>query len=158
MTEATSTLIATLDMSDLLDRLAGLCVPLLADWVFLTLVDEQGNAAATGELAHGPRVFLAMELCPGRDLRAWIDARTGKAERGNRRALTRDLPGDVSRLAARLRNRPLRLLAERVIESFHIRANDTFSIAFKQAIAANEPRRTGSYSKTLTFTLSTTNP
>ncbi|SEP11805.1 SpoIIE family protein phosphatase [Trujillonella endophytica] len=47
MAEATSTLIATLDMSDLLERLAGLCVPLLADWVFLTLVDEHGEVAET---------------------------------------------------------------------------------------------------------------
>ena len=37
MAEATSSLIATLDMAELLDRLAGLCVPLLADWVFITL-------------------------------------------------------------------------------------------------------------------------
>jgi PAS domain S-box-containing protein len=47
MAEATSTLIATLDMTDLLDRLAGLCVPLLADWVFLTLVDEHGEVVDT---------------------------------------------------------------------------------------------------------------
>jgi len=31
-------------------------------------------------------------------------------------------------------------------------------LAFSQPIAANEPLRTGAYSKTLTFTLSTTNP
>ena len=31
-------------------------------------------------------------------------------------------------------------------------------VTFKQAIGANEPLRTGSYSKTLTFTLGTTNP
>jgi GAF domain-containing protein len=42
MAEATSTLSATLDMADLMSRLASLCVPLLADWVFLTLVDENG--------------------------------------------------------------------------------------------------------------------
>ena len=42
MAEATGTLSATLDMDDLFDRLASLCVPLLADWVFLTLVDENG--------------------------------------------------------------------------------------------------------------------
>jgi PAS domain S-box-containing protein len=47
MAEATSTLSATLDMSDLLDRLASLCVPLLADWVFVTLVDENGVVHAT---------------------------------------------------------------------------------------------------------------
>ena len=43
MAEATSTLIATLDMSELLDRLARLCVPRLADWAFVTLLDDYGD-------------------------------------------------------------------------------------------------------------------
>ena len=43
MAEATSSLIATLDVGDLLDRLAKLCVPQLADWVVVTLVDESGE-------------------------------------------------------------------------------------------------------------------
>ena len=43
MAEATSTLSATLEMDELLDRLAGLCVPLLCDWVYITLVDEYGT-------------------------------------------------------------------------------------------------------------------
>ncbi len=37
-------------------------------------------------------------------------------------------------------------------------SNDPVTIGFKQSIGANEPLRTGSYSKTLTFTLSTTTP
>ncbi|HEY6886175.1 MAG TPA: fibronectin type III domain-containing protein [Solirubrobacter sp.] len=37
-------------------------------------------------------------------------------------------------------------------------SNDNVAIDFKQSIAANEALRTGSYAKTLTFTLSTTNP
>ena len=37
-------------------------------------------------------------------------------------------------------------------------SNDVVTVSFTQAIAANEPLRTGSYAKTLTFTLSTTNP
>jgi hypothetical protein len=37
-------------------------------------------------------------------------------------------------------------------------SNDVVTVEFKQAIGADEPLRTGSYSKTLTFTLSTTNP
>jgi hypothetical protein len=37
-------------------------------------------------------------------------------------------------------------------------SNDAFAIGFKQSIGANEPLRTGSYSTTLTFTLSTTAP
>jgi hypothetical protein len=37
-------------------------------------------------------------------------------------------------------------------------SNDPVAINFKQSIARTDPLRTGSYSKTLTFTLSTTNP
>jgi predicted deacylase len=37
-------------------------------------------------------------------------------------------------------------------------ANEEVTIAFKQHIGASDPLRTGSYSKTLTFTLSTTTP
>ena len=37
-------------------------------------------------------------------------------------------------------------------------SNDPVTIAFKQHIGATEPLRTGAYSKTLTFTLSTTTP
>ncbi len=37
-------------------------------------------------------------------------------------------------------------------------SNDPVTINFKQHIGASDPLRTGSYSKTLTFTLSTTTP
>ena len=37
-------------------------------------------------------------------------------------------------------------------------SNDQVSLDFQQTIGANEPLRTGSYSKTLTYTLSTTSP
>jgi hypothetical protein len=37
-------------------------------------------------------------------------------------------------------------------------SNDAATVTFTQAIGANDPLRTGTYSKTLTFTLSTTNP
>ena len=37
-------------------------------------------------------------------------------------------------------------------------SNDMKTINFRQDIGANEPLRTGTYSKTLTFTLSTTTP
>jgi hypothetical protein len=37
-------------------------------------------------------------------------------------------------------------------------SNDVVALEFKQAIGANDPLRTGTYAKTLTFTLSTTNP
>ena len=37
-------------------------------------------------------------------------------------------------------------------------SNDAVTLAFRQAIAADEPLLTGTYGKTLTFTLSTTTP
>ncbi len=37
-------------------------------------------------------------------------------------------------------------------------SNDAVTIEFKQSIGANDPLRTGTYSKSLTFTLSTTTP
>jgi hypothetical protein len=37
-------------------------------------------------------------------------------------------------------------------------SNDPVDITFRQHIGANDPLRTGAYSRTLTFTLSTTNP
>jgi len=37
-------------------------------------------------------------------------------------------------------------------------SNDKVDVKFKQLIKANDPLRTGTYSKTLTFTLSTTTP
>ena len=37
-------------------------------------------------------------------------------------------------------------------------SNDNVAIDFKQSIAANEALRTGTHAKSLTFTLSTTNP
>ena len=37
-------------------------------------------------------------------------------------------------------------------------SNDAVTLGFSQAIGANDALRTGSYSKTLTFTLSTTTP
>ena len=37
-------------------------------------------------------------------------------------------------------------------------SNDLVTVGFRQMIGANEPLRTGAYAKTLTFTLSTTNP
>jgi len=37
-------------------------------------------------------------------------------------------------------------------------SNDAVTIGFRQSIGANDPLRTGVYSKTLTFTLSTTQP
>ena len=37
-------------------------------------------------------------------------------------------------------------------------SNDVVTLGFKQVIGANDALRTGTYAKTFTFTLSTTNP
>ncbi len=37
-------------------------------------------------------------------------------------------------------------------------SNDVVAVEFEQPIAANDPLRTGTYAKTVTFTLSTTSP
>jgi len=37
-------------------------------------------------------------------------------------------------------------------------SNDRVDVAFRQHIDSTDPLRTGTYDKTLTFTLSTTNP
>ena len=37
-------------------------------------------------------------------------------------------------------------------------SHDPVTIGFQQSIGANDPLRTGTYAKTLTFTLSTTSP
>ena len=37
-------------------------------------------------------------------------------------------------------------------------SNDVVDVALTQSVGANDPLRTGSYSKTITFTLSTTSP
>ena len=59
-------------------------------------------------------------------------------------------PTARSRSLSRSRSRARRL--HRPVTS------DTFALAFQQQIAATEPLRTGTYSRTLTFTLSTSTP
>jgi PAS domain S-box-containing protein len=59
MAEATTALISTLDMPELLDRLAALCVPRLADWVVITVAGEDGEVRQS---AARHRDGLAHEL------------------------------------------------------------------------------------------------
>ncbi len=59
MAEASAAMIATLDMTELLDGLAGLCVPRLADWAFVTLLDANGHV---GEYAGRHRDGREAEL------------------------------------------------------------------------------------------------
>ncbi len=71
-------------------------------------------------------------------------------------ALTVSDPGRLTNGAFQLAQ-PLRVELGKTTWSAPV-SNESVPVAFKQAIGANEPLRTGRYSKTLTFTLSTTNP
>ncbi|MDA0168218.1 alpha-L-rhamnosidase N-terminal domain-containing protein [Solirubrobacter taibaiensis] len=71
-------------------------------------------------------------------------------------ALTVSTPGHLTNGAFSLAE-PLRVELSKAGWTAPV-SNDTVNIGFKQLIKANDPLRTGSYSKTLTFTLSTTNP
>jgi hypothetical protein len=71
-------------------------------------------------------------------------------------ALTVSDPGKLANGTRTLR-RPLQVAIAPNTWSDPV-SNAPAAITFKQAIDADEPLRTGSYSKTLTFTLSTTNP
>ncbi len=59
MAEASTALVVTLDMVELLERLIRLCVPRVADWGFVTVVDDLGEVA---EFAGLHRDGLADEL------------------------------------------------------------------------------------------------
>jgi PAS domain S-box-containing protein len=85
MAEATSTLSATLDLSELCDRLAALCVPLLADWVFLTMVDEHGTVRGTAARHRDGRESELHDL-------AVLHAMSLPTESPSRRSLTRAEP------------------------------------------------------------------
>jgi PAS domain S-box-containing protein len=62
MAEGTGTLMATLDMTDLLDRLADMCVPLLADWVYIALIDPSGAVDRTAARHRDGREGALAEL------------------------------------------------------------------------------------------------
>ncbi|MGX5656563.1 SpoIIE family protein phosphatase [Geodermatophilus nigrescens] len=92
MAEATSSLVATLDVGDLLDRLAVLCVPQLADWVVVTLVDESGEVR---ELVSRDRERDRTELRrydAGHALRLPPDSPSQRSISGGRTVLVEQLP------------------------------------------------------------------
>ena len=65
-------------------------------------------------------------------------------------------PGHLTNGAFRLPE-PLRVELEKASWTAPV-ANDEVDVTFRQLIKANDPLRTGTYSRTLTFTLSTTTP
>ncbi|MGR7024516.1 SpoIIE family protein phosphatase [Geodermatophilus sp. URMC 62] len=95
MAEATSSLIATLDADDLLDRLASLCVPTLADWVVVTVVDESGDVQ---QVVSRDREHLRTELRrsdAGHALRLPVGSPSQRAITGSRTVLVERLPGHL---------------------------------------------------------------
>ena len=96
---------------------------------------ERGRPELDGHRAPGQRLLLA---AAGAD-------RQGHQRRGDRQRRVR--PDRVRKSS------PATLLTYGGPIS-----NDTVTVAFQQAIGATDALRTGSYSKTLTFTLSTTTP
>ena len=95
MAEATSSLIATLDVGDLLDRLATLCVPQLADWVVVTLVDPSGEVR---ELVSRDRERGRTELRrydAGHALRLPADSPSQRSITAARSVLVERLPGHL---------------------------------------------------------------
>ena len=96
-----------------------------------TLSVADPSATATGHLVNG-----AFSL-PG--------AAAGQRRRSARRRATRTRRSAPPLASLLLVGRPRR-------------PTTTVTIGFKQPIKANDALRTGSYAKTLTFTLSTTNP
>ena len=71
-------------------------------------------------------------------------------------ALTVSEPGHLMNGAFALAE-PLRVEFSKSTWSTPV-SNDAVTIAFKQLVKATDPLRTGAYSRTLTFTLSTTSP
>jgi alpha-L-rhamnosidase len=71
-------------------------------------------------------------------------------------ALTVSDPGHLSNGSFTLRD-PLQVSFSKARWTAPV-SNDPVTLAFEQHVGANDPLRTGTYSRTLTFTLSTTNP
>ena len=71
-------------------------------------------------------------------------------------ALSMSDPGHLTNGAYQLAQ-PLRVALSKTAWTGPV-SNDVVDVALTQAVGANDPLRTGTYSKTITFTLSTTNP
>jgi hypothetical protein len=114
------------------------------DTVPPTLSLTMGNAATFGAFEAGvSREYTA-------STNANVISSAGDA------ALSVSDPGHLRNGSLTLQ-RPLQVKLEPAAWSGPV-SNAPVAITFTQAVEANEPLRTGSYSRTLTFTLSTTNP
>jgi Chitobiase/beta-hexosaminidase C-terminal domain len=122
-------------------------------------IGEEGSAGgtvpATLSLAlSGPGTFPAFVPGVANDYTATSTANV--ISTAGDAALTVSEPGFMTNGAFSLAE-PLRVSFSKSAWTAPV-SNDTVDITYKQLIKANDPLRTGTYSKTLTFTLSTTNP
>ncbi|SFP65947.1 PAS domain S-box-containing protein [Geodermatophilus dictyosporus] len=100
MAEATSSLIATLDVGDLLDRLATLCVPTLADWVVVTVVDELGEVREVASRDRELRLTQLRRYDAGHAMRLPPDSPSQRAITTSRSVLVERLPAQLDETIA----------------------------------------------------------
>jgi enterochelin esterase-like enzyme len=114
-----------------------------------------GSVGATLSLAlGGPASFGA--FVPGKDATYSAQTTANVVSTAGDAALSVSDPGHLTNGAFTLTD-PLQVSFSKSAWTAPV-ANDPVTIGLSQHIGANEPLRTGSYSKTLTFTLSTTTP
>jgi hypothetical protein len=116
--------------------------------------DVGAQVPATLALTVAPAAFGA--FTPGVAREYTTTAAANVVSTAGDAALTVSDPGKLANGARTLRQ-PLQVAIAPNTWSDPV-SNAPATITFKQAIEADEPLRTGSYTKTLTFTLSTTNP
>ena len=116
------------------DYTTSLAATILSTAESATLTVADGSSTATGHLVNGA-FALAQPL-----------------QAGGTSTYTETTPGVMGPVGGSAN--PLTLLTYRAPTP----GSDVATLNFKQSITATEPLRTGAYAKTLTFTLSTTNP
>jgi len=126
---------------------------------FLIAADQQdttvvGTVPATLGLTIAPASFGA--FVPGVDKDYSTTARATVISTAGDAALSVSDPGHMANGAFSLPE-PLRVELSKTSWNAPV-SNDNVDVTFKQLIKRTDALRTGSYSKTLTFTLSTTNP
>jgi hypothetical protein len=113
-----------------------------------------GTVPATLSLTVGPASFGA--FTPGVDREYVTTTAASVISTAGDAALSVSEPGRLANGTFTLAE-PLRVEFSKATWSAPV-ANDAVTVTFRQHIGANEPLRTGTYSRTLTFTLSTTSP
>ena len=123
------------------------------------------TAVATAEVGGSVPATLALSLgtpptfeafIPGTDREYATSTQATVTSSAGDAKLTTSEPGYLTNGAFKLAQ-PLQVALSKTMWDGPV-SGDTVDITFKQAIGAKDPLRTGTYAKTLTFTLSTTNP